>query len=150
MLEEELKNKITIPKKEGEAEFVKLVAENAKAKMKELIKREELKYERTGAVIELGSSGDQNALSLKLSTTNLQERAAFPPWSNTWTAFPNAKTAIPRQVLGSERLRNHDRSCLEKIWALKTGRKALPGSGNRGRGCSAGFCRGENFAGIGN
>ncbi|MFY9421820.1 MAG: excinuclease ABC subunit UvrC [Bacilli bacterium] len=55
MLEEELKNKITIPKRGQKREFVKLVAENAKAKMKELIKREELKYERTlGAVIELG------------------------------------------------------------------------------------------------
>ncbi|HHX79685.1 MAG TPA: excinuclease ABC subunit UvrC [Acholeplasmataceae bacterium] len=55
MLAEELAYKITIPKRGQKKEFVQLVTENAKEKMKQLLIKEEMKYERTlGAVIELG------------------------------------------------------------------------------------------------
>ncbi len=60
-LDVSLKNRITIPKIGQKNEFVKLVTENAKEKMKQLVKEEELKYERTlGAVIELGELLDVN------------------------------------------------------------------------------------------
>lgn len=54
-LAEVLKNRITVPKKGQKLEFVRLVSENAKEKMKQLIRQEEVNYERTlGAVVELG------------------------------------------------------------------------------------------------
>ncbi|NLD26030.1 MAG: excinuclease ABC subunit UvrC [Acholeplasmataceae bacterium] len=54
-LEESLKNRIFIPKIGQKKEFVELVTENAKEKLKILLKQEENRYEKTlGAVIELG------------------------------------------------------------------------------------------------
>lgn len=54
-LDENLRNRTFIPKIGQKKEFVELVTENAKEKLKILLKQEENRYEKTmGAVIELG------------------------------------------------------------------------------------------------
>ncbi|HEY8395946.1 MAG TPA: excinuclease ABC subunit UvrC, partial [Bacilli bacterium] len=93
-LADELKNKITIPKKGQKKEFVELVTENAKEKMKQLLQQEELKYERTlGAVIELGELLDIKTPHLieAFDNSNIQGTSSVSAMVSYVDGLPNRK-----------------------------------------------------------